>query len=189
MMKRVLALSPLVLSILVSLYFFFVSSPNDLVNVIGVQNAYILMYVAAVVGGMTTFNTVPYYSVMLILASAGVNPVLLGATSALGVMTGDSFSYLIGRGGAVVVPASFQRIFDRINQFAVTRPRLFPLICFLYGSFSPLSNDFITISSGIAKITYWRVMLPLALGNIVFNIGLAYLSRYAYDVVQAIFIG
>ena len=54
------------------------------------------MYVIALLGGMTTFNTVPYIPLLLLLASAGVNPLLLGLSSAFGVITGDAFSYFIG---------------------------------------------------------------------------------------------
>ena len=40
-----------------------------------------------------------------------------------------------------------------------------------------------------SKIPYWRVMVPLGVGNIIFNISFAYLSVYAYDWVQAVFVG
>lgn len=188
-LRTILAFLPFSVGIVISIIFFFFLDANSIVDYIGLQNAYILMYVIATIGGMTTFNTIPYFSVILILASAGVNPILLGLSSAFGVMTGDSFSYLVGHQGASVIPNGLRNLFTKIHELATRHPRSFPIVCLVYGCVSPLSNDFITIPAGMAKIPYWRVMLPLGVGNIIFNISFAYLSVYAYDWVQAVFIG
>jgi membrane protein YqaA with SNARE-associated domain len=185
--KNILAILPFAIGVVISLVFLFFLSPTSIVDYIGIQNAYILMYVIAAASGLTTFNTVPYYPVMLVLANAGVNPILLGLAAAVGVMTGDSFSYLVGHQGATVIPKFLRTMFTKIYEVAVAHPRLFPVVCFFYGSLSPLSNDFITIPSGMARIPYWRVILPLGLGNIVFNITFAYLAIYAYDWVTLVF--
>lgn len=187
--RTVLALLPFSVGVLVSIIFFFFIDANSVVDYIGLQNAYILMYVMAALGGMTTFNTIPYFSIILILATAGVNPAFLGLASALGVITGDSFSYLTGKQGAALIPGRLYQLFTKIHELATRHPKSFPFICLLYGCVSPLSNDFITIPAGMAKIPYWRVMFPLGIGNIIFNITFAYLSVYAYDWVQAVFVG
>ncbi len=186
--KKLLAFTPILIAIGISVFFFFYISPDELIAYIGLENAYVMMFAFAALAGAMTFNTVPYYSLLLVLANAGVDPFFLGLSSALGVMCGDSISYFIGKQGATVIPEKLRRLFMYVNTFAIAHPRTFPLICFAYGSLSPLSNDFITISAGMAKISYLRVMIPLALGNIVFNISLAYLSIYAYDIVQAVFV-
>ena len=164
--------------LLVSLGLHFYGCPEYIVDKIGLQNAYGLMFIFALLGGLTTFNTVPYYSLLLVLATAGLNPFLLGLSSALGVMSGDTFSYILGQQGSTVLPARFLKYIEILKTFAEHNEKKFLLICFLYGSLSPLSNDFITISAGMARIKYWKMMLPLALGNIVFNVGLAYAFTY-----------
>lgn len=182
--RKILAAVPLVLAVALSVVFYFYFTPETAVSVIGLENAYLLMFVVALLGGLTTFNTVPYYSVLLMLAVAGLNPLLLGLFSACGVMCGDSISYLVGRQGAVIVPRRLHALFGRIRVVATNHPRIFPLVCFLYGSLSPLSNDFITVPAGLARIPYLKTMVPLALGNIVFNVTLAYLAVYAYEFVR-----
>lgn len=183
--QKLLAILPLVLVIGFSILFFFYLSPDQLVEAIGLENAYFLMFVVAFLSGLTTFNTVPYLSIILVLASAGINPVLLGLTSALGVISGDSWSYFMGYQGATIIPKRWNFLFSKIRGLAERHPKSFPLFCFFYGAAAPLSNDFITISAGIAKIPYRRVMLPLALGNIVFNIALAFLAYYGYDTIYS----
>lgn len=184
-----LALGPLVLSVGLSGFFFFYITPDILVARVGLENAYALMFSVAVLAGLSTFNSTPYYTMLFVLATAGVNPFFLGLSSALGVMCGDSLSYLVGHRGAGVIPKILRPTFEFIRRFAVEKPRLFPFFCVLYGSFSPLSNDIITIPAGMAKVPFFRVMAPLALGNIFFNVALAYLAVYAYENVKAFFLG
>jgi membrane protein DedA with SNARE-associated domain len=136
------------------------------------------MFSFALLGGLTTFNTVPYYSLLFLLATTGIDPLYLGLSSAFGVMCGDSFSYLLGRQGGTVIPERFQNFFGKVKNLAEKHEKVFLFFCFLYGSISPLSNDFISLSAGMARIKYWKVMLPLGLGNIVFNVSFAYLCVY-----------
>ena len=180
-LKSFLVAAPLVLGLGVSIIFIFFIGPEALVDYIGVQNAYALMFLVAALGGLSTFNSVPYLAVLFVLANTGVNPFWLGLVSALGVMCGDSFSYLLGRSGGAVIPDSFQWVFKNIKQFALEHPKLYPGFCFFYGALCPLSNDFVTIASGIAHISYKKVMVPLALGNIVFDIAFAYMSVYVSE--------
>jgi membrane protein YqaA with SNARE-associated domain len=185
--KKILPIIPLLFGFILTGFFLVYVSPDSLINYIGINNAYFLMFAVAALSGLSTFNSVPYYAILLVLANAGVNPFFLGTASALGVMSGDSFSYFIGRQGSAVIPKILRPVFRKINSWAVNFPRMFPLVCFVYGAICPLSNDFITISSGIAKIAFARVMIPLALGNIIFNITLAYLVQHAFWLVSGLF--
>ncbi len=180
-LQKLVTALPLILGLVVSIVFIFFIGPEALVDYIGVQNAYGLMFLVAALGGLSTFNSVPYLAVLFVLANTGVDPLWLGIVSAVGVMCGDSFSYLLGRSGETVIPESFKFAFASIKNFAITYPRLYPSFCFIYGAICPLSNDFVTISAGIANISYKKVMVPLALGNIVFNIAFAYMSVYASE--------
>ncbi len=176
--KKILALLSLIIGLIVSVVFIFFIGAESLVEYIGIQNAYLLMFLVAGLGGLSTFNSVPYLAVLLVLANTGVNPLWLGIASAAGVMCGDSFSYFLGRSGTAAIPQSFQYVFVGIKNFAQNHPRLFPGFCFLYGAICPLSNDFVTIASGMAHISYKKVMVPLAAGNVVFNVMVAYLAVY-----------
>lgn len=165
-----------------SLLFYF-SSPAKLISFIGVQNSYLLIFLLAFVGGLTTFSGVPYHLVLISLASGGSNPLLLGTATALGVMLGDSTSYLIGSQGREIIPPKIQIWLNKLYTYGSKYPKLMPLFFLAYGSLSPFSNDFIVISAGLVKYPYKKVMIPLALGNLIFNISLAYLAAYGYSLV------
>ena len=165
--------------------FFYYSSPEKLIVYIGAENVYALMFVLALLGGLTTFSSIPYHVVLVMLASGGLNPLFLGVAAAAGVMAGDATSYFVGYSGRNVVPLAMQKNLQKFCSFCLAHPKILPVVFFLYGSFS---NDFIVISMGLARYPFWRVMVPLGSGNFVFNISLAYLAFYAYDFLQGVFI-
>ena len=149
----------------------------------GSNNAFLLMFVLGMVGGFTTFTGIPYHLVLMSLAAGGLNPVGLGVSTATGVMLGDSTMYLIGSNVKNSLSPRMQATADRLSGFLVAHPRLVAPILVTYGTISPFSNDFVVGSLSVAGYSYWRTILPLTLGNICYNIGLAYLGLYAYDAI------
>lgn len=155
---------------------------------VGVENAYVLMFCLAIIGGLTTFSGIPYHLVLITLATGGVNPIFLGLAAAIGDMIGDATSYYIGYGGSELLPTKITTILGKFYAFGMRYPKLMPLFIFVYGSVSPLSNDFIVVTAGLARYPFWKVMTPLVFGNIIFNISLAYLAIYAYPFVEKVFL-
>ena len=168
--------------------FFYSSSPEEIIRFIGIENAYALMFVLALIGGLTTFSGIPYHVVLIMLASGGLDPLFLGISTAVGVMIGDTTSYYLGYSERGIVPQRVQRILQRFFNFCLAHQKILPIAFFLYGALSPLSNDFIAVSMGLARYPFWRVIVPLGLGNLVFNISLAYLAVHAYDILRNTFL-
>lgn len=168
--------------------FFYYSSPENLINFIGVKNAYILMFVLALLGGLTTFSGIPYHAILIIFASGGLQPIILGILTATGVIAGDTVSYFIGYGGRAIIPQKIQTILQKFCLYCLAHPKISPIAFFLYGAIIPFSNDFIVISMGMARYPFWKVMLPLGLGNFIFNISLAYLAAYSYEMLKNTFL-
>lgn len=154
-------------------------SPERIVQALGIENGYLIIFLLAMVGGLNMFTGIPYHLVLVTLGAGGLNPFLLGLSTGIGVMMGDSVSYLVGYHGREVLSPRFQALFGRVYTWALTQPSWrIPLMLFLYGSLIPLSNDVLVIPLGIAHYPYWKLMIPLGLGNIVFNTGAALLGAY-----------
>ncbi|MBI2035738.1 MAG: hypothetical protein HYT12_03600 [Candidatus Liptonbacteria bacterium] len=164
-----------------TVYFFVFSTPERIIEMVGVNNAYMLIFVLAFLGGLTTFSGLPYHLLLITLATGGLKPSLLGISAAAGVMLGDSTSYYVGYHGGAIAPQGIQKFFKQAYFFSSRHQIMLPLFCLAYGSLVPFSNDFITISAGIARYPFWRVMIPLGIGNLIFNISLAYFSPNAYN--------
>src|SRR4029078_4255670 len=114
--KYALALLAVTLFVGFSLFFFVYFTPDELINWVGVKNAYVLIFVVAIAGGFTTFNVIPYHLVLITLAVGGLNPFLIRFLAASGVTLGDSTSYFVGRQGRVLLSAKTNKWFDRIYQ-------------------------------------------------------------------------
>lgn len=157
--------------------------PDAIVERLGVTNGFVIAFIASFLGGLSTFTSVPYTFVVVTLGAGGLHPLALGLVSAFGLFLGDSTSYLLGYYGHHVVPNGLQEELQKVHEWLMNRKRawVIPIYIFLYGAFFPLSNDFVVISFGLARYPFWRVMIPLALGSIIFNMILAYLGKYGVE--------
>lgn len=157
-------------------------SPEEILDYVGVENAYTLMFFVSLVGGLTIFSAIPYPLMLVTFALGGLDPVLLGLSSASGIILGDSTSYFLGYRGKAFLDGLRGRaltIFNWMQKLYTAQPKIVPLVIFLYGALIPLPNDIITISAGLSRYPFWSTMLPLAAGNFIFSVGLAYFAEYA----------
>mgnify|MGYP001589363658 FL=1 len=109
----------------------------------------------------------------------------LQAADASGVILGDSTSYYLGYQGAKLAPQHLAGFSEKIRALGERYHRFLPIFFFLFVALTPFSNDFIVITMGIAHYPFWKVMIPLALGNLVFSIGVAYFASSAYTTLHA----
>lgn len=159
-----------------------VSIPTDtLLTYIGTNNAYVFIYVIALLGSITTFASIPYPLILLGLVSGGLNPLLAGALSACGVITADTCTFFAAQRGRALLPQNVSSSLTKFSQWLHRHPKFLTPCLALYGTVSPLSNDFAVISLSLMKYSYWQVVPMLAIGNMIYNIGIAYMGVYAYD--------
>ena len=175
----ILRFLPVLMFVGISVFFYY-SSAESLVYFVGVENAYVLIFVLAFFGGLTTFSGVPYHLVLVTLAMSGLNPFLLGLTTAVAVSLGDCTSYLVGFYGRTLVPERVERSFRKLAAIQERHPRMLPILFFCYGAFVPFSSDLITIPAGLLRYPLWKVIIPLGIGTIIFNTSLAYLATELY---------
>ncbi len=167
-------------------FFLYRIPPQELVALLGLENGYITSFVVSFLGGISTFITIPYQLVNFALGAGGLNPYVIGLVGALGVSLGDSTSYLIGYHGRHIAPGRMEKILHKFSDWLLAHPSwLTSMTLFLYGAFVPFSNDFIVISLGLAHFPYQRMIIPLGLGNIAFNTGLALAGAYGWDFLFA----
>ncbi|MGH1577800.1 VTT domain-containing protein [Planktotalea sp.] len=156
---------------------------DSLIDRLGSNNAYLLMFFLGVLGGFTTFTGVPYHLILMSLAAGGLNPIALGACTAIGVMLGDSTMFLIGSRLKDTLSPRMRATVEHLSSYLSRHPRLISPTLVAYGMVSPFSNDFIVASLSMMGYTYWRTIIPLTFGNIFYNIALAYLGVYAYEMI------
>lgn len=171
--SKLIAFIAIVLTIAFSL--FVASVPNSFfTEYIGTENIYLFMYLIALVGSISTFASIPYPLILIGLVSGGADPIYTGLASALGVVSADAFTFFAVQKGKVLLNEKLQNSVEHLGEIIKKYPKLvFPGL-FLYGTVSPLSNDFAVITFSLMKYNYLKVAIPLAIGNIIYNITLAY---------------
>lgn len=185
MLIRVKHLRPLALALLplcmfgLWTLFIYQFPPTDIVNAVGAKNGYWAILVLSFIGGLSTFITVPYHFVLMTLAAGGLNPFLLGTIATLGQGCGDATSYALGYSAGQAAPRFLQTWVDWLLAWSERRPYWkVALAVTLYGSVSPLSNDFILIPMGLARYPFLKIFVPLEIGNLFFNVGAGLVGAY-----------
>jgi membrane protein YqaA with SNARE-associated domain len=156
-------------------------STDTIIAYVGIERAPLLMFLLGMIGGLSTFTGIPYHLVLMGLAAGGATPWLLGIATASGVMVGDSTTYLFSRQAKKGVSGRVKRWLDSVAHVLARHPRLLTPGLILYGTISPFSNDFIVASLTLMGFSYRRIIIPLTIGNMLYNIALAYLGFYFYD--------
>lgn len=154
-------------------------APSWIIQFAGEERSYFIAFALAFFGGLSPIISIPYYLVIMSFGAAGLNPYLLGLAGGVGVILGDSVFYFIGYTGKEFFSEGLQEKFKKFSAWCLEKPfALVFFLLFLYGSLIPLPNTFIVISMALMRFTYWRVMIPLAIGNIFFNTGAALIGAY-----------
>ena len=161
-----LAVLLVVLSWSIMVFFF---SPTSIVENLGVHT-FFAVFIAGVLGGTSILFPFPYYLVVFTAAAGGANALLVGLCAGLGVMIGDSTSYVVGYTGRSVLPQRALGAFTAIERWCkgIHSVKFFAAL-FTYGAVVPLPNDVIVIPLGAAKVPFWRVIAPFGAGNVTFN--------------------
>ena len=154
--------------------------PETLVDYIGVENGYLLMFLVALFGGVSSIGGAIYVTTILTLASAGLNPAYLALVSGAGVSVGDSVYYYLGYRGSAILPKQnkFTSHIRRFSDWLTDRhPSVRAVAIYGYTAFTPLPNDILTILMGVTQQPYRLVIPALALGNITHTFLLAMFGR------------
>jgi len=177
-MKRKLGYATVLLMVLAwSVVLYFVS-PASIVARLG-GHTLPAVFVAGLLGGTSIIFPFPYYLVVVTAAAGGANPLLVGLAAGLGVIVGDTTSYMVGHAGRAVLPARAGQAFALLHRWvADTHSAKFYAFLFVYGSIMPLPNDVIMVPLGAAGVPFWRVIIPFGLGNMLFNTATAFLAAY-----------
>lgn len=177
---KVLFLVLIILLVVVSIYNF-KGDPNDILSKIKTGNFYYIIFFAGFLGGVSILFPFPYYIFVVLFASLGTNPFILGAVAALGVMIGETTSFFLGYTGGEIIKSKYidkiSKIVFRLND---KHPKRIPVFLFLWGSFLPIPNDFLLIPLGAIKYPYWKTIVSLGLGNLVYGILLACSGYYGF---------
>jgi membrane protein YqaA with SNARE-associated domain len=147
-------------------------------------------FLGCLLGSASVVIEVPFAGVPFILGGlreGGVgaflfDPWVLGLLSGTGATLGDMTSYLLGYYGRRLTDEAKTQGFSR---FIADHPRATPAVVFFLAS-TPLPLDPAVVSLGVARFSWWRVLVPALIGEIIFLTGVAWAGRLSLDWLTAL---
>lgn len=142
---------------------FIVYSPEKMVELIGVQNSYVAVFLIAAFGGLNTFTSGVLYASIATFAAGGASPWLLGVAGGAGIAIGDVIMFTLFRTGVRSVSGVWRERVLWVREKVLRLPQwLQYVVVYLYLGFSPLPNDVLMFL--LATVGYaYRVLVPLLL--------------------------
>ncbi|MBR9693040.1 hypothetical protein GOV07_03875 [Candidatus Woesearchaeota archaeon] len=148
--------------------------PTAIVELLGIHQGYLVVFLVAAFGGISSLTATSYFATIITLAAGGLDPVLLGILGGAGVTIGDSLFFFAGRHGRNVLPDEWYASLERFGKWLRKQPSwIIPAVVYVYAAFTPFPNEFVTVSVGLCGTRYRRIVLPLLLGNITITILIA----------------
>lgn len=144
--------------------------PQEIIELIGVRNGYLIIAFFALFGGFSAFTSFSFYATVIGFTIGGLNPFLLTLVAAPGLFLGDSFYYYFGNVMNQVFPQRIRNLIDRITRF-IHRPKIYrisPIFIYLYVGISPLPPDVLIVALSACKYPYRKMIIPLLLGEMTF---------------------
>lgn len=161
----------------VNLVFLFYS-PDDLVRAIGVENSYLVLFLIAALGGLSSFTSSVYYAAIATFSAGGSIPWLLGIAGGFGLAVSDTIFFFLARKGRDSAGLDslpwVKRAMERIERW----PRFVQyLVIYLYLGFTPLPNDFLMVALAVLGFSYWSIIGFVLAGGITVTMLIAYLGN------------
>jgi membrane protein YqaA with SNARE-associated domain len=163
-------------------YTLFHYGPEIIIEFVGINNAYIVLGVAALLGGTSILFPFPYYLFTISFGAAGLNPLLLGLAAGIGTLLGDATTYYIAHHGKHLISKKYTKHLRRALVWSMDQhPSLFPFIAFIYSAITPLPDDVLMIPAGLTGYPFKKLALGVFPGKIVFNTILALTGVYGLE--------
>ncbi len=172
---------PFVLMLLITVgwaVFFYFVSPTTVVEKVGIQNSYLIVFVLGVICGFSSFTSSTFYIVVIAAASGGSNPLIVGLCGGVGLCISDSAFYFVVSKGTHIIDKHWKKLTNFLKKWMKWLPDwiVYSLV-FLYSAFVPMPNDIMLVTLAISEYPFKKISPFLFIGDISSVILLAYISH------------
>lgn len=163
-------------SILLSFY-----TPEQIVEILGVKNVYIFVFILAIVVGVSVFTTTLFYTSLVAISLGGVNLAWVSLLASIGLLSGDLVFYYFSNTGSRCVPKKYEGIIVRLVKWTEQYSDNKIILLIFFYSVAPLPSDAISIFLGITSFPIRKMVLPLVLGKFIMIFALLELAMLGYS--------
>lgn len=160
--RHIILIAVLLFVVAVNTLYLFVP-PDEIVGAVGVTNSYIVAFMIAAIGGVSSLTGVALYSTLATFGAGGSNPLLLALIGGAGIFISDSIFFFLAYHGHKSIPERFRRAVDRTLAWSRTHPRQIVLVLsYFYLGVMPLPSDLLMLVLVLAGYRY-REVAPMLL--------------------------
>ncbi len=140
---------------------------RGVVELIGIRNGYLIVFLMAAAGGLSAATSVPLYATIATFAAGGLEPLLLGLAAGSGLSFGDSLFFLVGLEGRRASTGRLEERLERLSAWFERRPRwALRLAIYAYAGLTPLPNDVMMVTLAASGVRYRLILPSLIAGNL-----------------------
>lgn len=140
---------------------------------------YVGGFLAAFLANFSIVIPIPYTVVIVLIATSGINPLLLGVVSGIGAGIGEGSSYFLGYFGRSLTRDVYRRNLDILKRLIAKRRWYIHVVLFLIGA-TPIPDDIFIVPLGFIRYGFFQMLIPVALGKMVITIVLSFFGKYAH---------
>ncbi len=159
----------------------FFISPEEIVEIIGVERGYLFLFLTAFLG-VSGFASTPFYMALVTLAGTGeFNVFLLALTIAPARAFGDSIFFFLGYKIRSDLTNKRLRNFSAwINEKPTWS---IPFFAYIYTAMTPFPQDILMVALGVGKVKFRYAFAAVLLGNATAIFLIYILSGYIVSVL------
>ena len=134
--------------------------PAEIIDVIGIQNGYLITAFLALLGGFSSVTSVSFYASIVTFTVGGLHPFWLTLVSIPGLLLGDTVYYFFGHLMNEVAAPRIMKFIDKLTAF-IYRPKIHrfsPIFIFIYVGLTPLPPEVSCYSSFCRKISISQII-------------------------------
>lgn len=160
-------------------------SPDEIIEIIGIENSYWVIFLVALLGGVSSFTSTSFFATFATFAAGGSNPFILAALGAIAMMIGDSLFFYLGVRGREALISKHEDKVKKLKDWLEERPEwMIPLIIYVYNGFTPLPADVLMIALALIKYPFKKIVVPMVLGHMTLLTTIGVLAYYGVKIFQ-----
>lgn len=159
----------------------FLAPPAEIVERVGVENAYLVVLLLSIIGALGSITTFSSYPAIVTFAAGDMNVLALGLVSGIGLTLGDAVFYFLCTEIKGLLTGRLEEKAVATGLWLETQPAwVIPLVTYVWVGLLPLANNLLTGALAITGYPFRRILPPLFLGNVTFPTGVAYFASLGF---------
>ena len=159
-----------ILIVIVALWLSKETLNNEMIQEIISTYGYYGIFAISAISGFNLVVPIPVVTFLPAFLASGLEYWYVIFTIALGMTTGDTFGYLVGKAGKTVMTRHMKGMMKNLTKWQKKNPRAPLLFLAVYSVFAPLPNEVVVVPLAFLGYELKKIFPIILTGNFIFNV-------------------